>query len=771
MANERTQEDQFSPFGDMTADDATAGASEETALDKACHAFDNVWTPIIVADMDLNLVYANEEAVKAVTKFEPDMIEQFGVSVADAIGGSIHRFHADPAAIEAILHNPKALPRKSRFSFGGTTLTSNANRLHSPDGEQLGYVVAFNDVSDAQASADEAARAGNIIRNAPTNIMVANRDCVIDYINPAMEKSLEKLADHLPVAVDDVVGANIDIFHENPAHQRRFLADDTNLPHTAQLTIGDETAVLEMAAIYNQAGDYTGVTVTWEFITDRLAQEAERAEAAMEAAKAKNIVENAGTNIMMANRDLVIEYMNPAMLESLNKIADHLPIPVEEILGANIDVFHENPSHQRRFLADDSNLPHSAQLTIGPETADLEMAAIYDDEGHYVGAMATWEFVTEKLALEAEAREMQEREREAAALLQQKVDEMLVVVQASAEGDLTHDVMVDGDDAIGQMGLGLRGFYRGLRDNLRVIRDTGVKVNEASNTLMEVSEQMGANAEETSAQADVVSNSAGTVSESLQTIAAAVEEMTASIGEISSNASKASRMAADAVDKTDRANKIIAKLGESTSEVGDVVKLITSIAEQTNLLALNATIEAARAGEVGRGFAVVANEVKDLAKETARSTEVISEKIENIQADTAQATEATLSVNTLIQEINDVQAIIATAVEEQTATTSEMSESITRAAAGGVEISENISGVAQAAHDTAQGASGAQSAASELSSMADEQQTLVSRFKLDDESGAGGGEAVAALAEMLQAGGGSPEMASELLRLLQPNGS
>ena len=526
-----------------------------------------------------------------------------------------------------------------------------------------------------------------------------------------------------------------------------------------------------MAAIYNQAGDYTGVTVTWEFITDRLAQEAERAEAAMEAAKAKNIVENAGTNIMMANRDLVIEYMNPAMLESLNKIADHLPIPVEEILGANIDVFHENPSHQRRFLADDSNLPHSAQLTIGPETADLEMAAIYDDEGHYVGAMATWEFVTEKLALEAEAREMQEREREAAALLQQKVDEMLVVVQASAEGDLTHDVMVDGDDAIGQMGLGLRGFYRGLRDNLRVIRDTGVKVNEASNTLMEVSEQMGANAEETSAQADVVSNSAGTVSESLQTIAAAVEEMTASIGEISSNASKASRMAADAVDKTDRANKIIAKLGESTSEVGDVVKLITSIAEQTNLLALNATIEAARAGEVGRGFAVVANEVKDLAKETARSTEVISEKIENIQADTAQATEATLSVNTLIQEINDVQAIIATAVEEQTATTSEMSESITRAAAGGVEISENISGVAQAAHDTAQGASGAQSAASELSSMADEQQTLVSRFKLDDESGAGGGEAVAALAEMLQAGGGSPEMASELLRLLQPNGS
>jgi methyl-accepting chemotaxis protein len=438
----------------------------------------------------------------------------------------------------------------------------------------------------------------------------------------------------------------------------------------------------------------------------------------LEAAKSQSIVEGAPTNIMMANRDLVIEYMNPAMVKSLETIADYLPIPTSEVLGANIDIFHTNPSHQRRFLADDSNLPHSARLEIGPETADLEMAAIYDDKGEYIGAMATWEFVTEKLAMEAEAQEAQERERAAATLLQEKVDEMLTVVQASADGDLTMDVTVSGDDAIGQMGEGLRGFLRGLRDNLRIIRDTGVKVNAASNTLMETSEQMGANAEETSAQADVVSKSAGTVSESLQTIAAAVEQMTASIGEISSNTSKASRMAADAVEKTDRANKIIAKLGESTSEVGDVVKLITSIAEQTNLLALNATIEAARAGEVGRGFAVVANEVKDLAKETARSTEVISEKIENIQADTAQATEATRDVNTLIQEINDVQAIIATAVEEQTATTSEMSESITRAAAGGIEISGNITGVAQAAHDTAQGASGAQSAPNELSGLA-----------------------------------------------------
>ncbi len=133
-------------------------------------------------------------------------------------------------------------------------------------------------------------------------------------------------------------------------------------------------------------------------------------------------------------------------------------------------------------------------------------------------------------------------------------------------------------------------------------------------------------------------------------------------------------------------NETIAKLGQSSAEIGKVIKVITSIAQQTNLLALNATIEAARAGEAGKGFAVVANEVKELAKQTAKATEDISRKIEAIQADTKGAVDAIGQIGRIIMQINDIQNTIASAVEEQTATTNEISRNVAEAAKGSTDI-------------------------------------------------------------------------------------
>jgi methyl-accepting chemotaxis protein len=173
----------------------------------------------------------------------------------------------------------------------------------------------------------------------------------------------------------------------------------------------------------------------------------------------------------------------------------------------------------------------------------------------------------------------------------------------------------------------------------------------------------------------------------------------------------------------------VSKLGESSLQIAEVVKVITSIAQQTNLLALNATIEAARAGEAGKGFAVVATEVKELAQETAKATEDIARRVDAIQGDTAGAVEAIAEISGIIGKINDYQLTIASAVEEQTATTNEMSRNVSEAAAGAGEIAANITGVATAAQVTTESVSEAQSAATDLARMGSELQALVGRFR------------------------------------------
>jgi methyl-accepting chemotaxis protein len=184
----------------------------------------------------------------------------------------------------------------------------------------------------------------------------------------------------------------------------------------------------------------------------------------------------------------------------------------------------------------------------------------------------------------------------------------------------------------------------------------------------------------------------------------------------------------------EQTNQTIAKLGESSAEIGNVVKVITSIAEQTNLLALNATIEAARAGEAGKGFAVVANEVKELAKQTGQATEDISQKIGAIQQDTEGAVTAIQQIGAIINQVNDIANTIASAVEEQSVTTNEMARNVEEAAKGSNEIVQNIGGVAQAAQSTASGATQTQAAAQELGRLASELQAIVGQFKYDKEN-------------------------------------
>jgi methyl-accepting chemotaxis protein len=831
-------------------------------------------------------------------------------------------------------------------------------------------------VADNGAAADVQSvavrqHAAAMLENVPLNVLFADREFKIRYVNPSSLKTLKQIEHLLPVKADQVLGQSIDIFHKRPEHQRKMLSEPNNLPHKTRIQLGDETLELLVAPVFGPGRDYAGAMVTWEIMTEKLRLEAQnqdyagyftaigKSQAVIEfdlngivlsanenflgtlgyrleeikgkhhsmfveptyaagaeykqfwaelnagkyqasmykrlgkggkevwiqatynpindvngkpykvvkyatdvtAAKLKN-ADYEGQLAAISKAQAVIEFnLDGTIITANDNFLNTLGYRLDEVQGKHHSLFVDSsygasPAY-KQFWADLNagkfqsaeykrigkggkevwiqasynpifdlsgkpfkvvkyatdvtasklkNADYEGQVSAigkvqgviefgldgtiltanenflnvvgyrldeikgrhhsmfvdpalagGPEYrkfwADLNEGRFCSSEFNRFGkgGKSVWiqasynpildlngkpvkvvKYATDITAaknMAAEVREAQNREKQAAEELRAKVDSILDVVNAAAKGDLTQDITVNGTDAVGQLAEGLAKFFSDLRGSISSIANNSQTLASSSEELTAVSTQMSANAEETSAQAGVVSAAAEQVSKNVQTVATAAEEMSASIKEISKNSADAARIATSAVGIAHSTNGTITKLGESSQEIGNVIKLITSIAQQTNLLALNATIEAARAGEAGKGFAVVANEVKELAKETTKATEDISQKIAAIQSDTQSSVAAIKQITDVINQINDISNTIASAVEEQTATTNEMTRNIAEAAKGSTEIAQNITGVTTAAASTSSGATQSQSAAGELSKMATELQTLVSHFK------------------------------------------
>lgn len=287
-------------------------------------------------------------------------------------------------------------------------------------------------------------------------------------------------------------------------------------------------------------------------------------------------------------------------------------------------------------------------------------------------------------------------------------------IESLSKGDMTDEAEMLMNDELGDVAMKLNESLATLRQVVGSAATTARKVNSVAKEVGDGIDEGYKETEEVVAQTQVVAGAAGDVTQSIQTVAAGAEEMGASIREISSNANEAARVAGEATEVAQRTSETVSKLGLSSREIGDVVNTITAIAEQTNLLALNATIEAARAGDAGKGFAVVAGEVKDLAQETGKATDDITAKITAIQADTDGAVAAIERISDIINQINNYQTTIAAAVEEQTATTNEMSRSVAEAATGSASIAETISQYQEIAQEAGKGVETLQHASDEL---------------------------------------------------------
>lgn len=221
----------------------------------------------------------------------------------------------------------------------------------------------------------------------PVNVMTCRlSDFVIDYVNQSTIETLSKIEHVLPIKAKDLVGASIDVFHKQPAHQRKLLSDHRNLPFKARITIGGEVLDLLVTAIM-EGQRYVAPMLTWSLVTEKIKLEADQA-------RLQQMVEMMPIAIMTCDLDMKVNYINRASVETLRGLQQHLPVKADALIGQSIDVFHRNPEHQRRILSDPANLPYRAKIKLGGETLALNVSAVRNHEGVYIGPMLNWSLET-----------------------------------------------------------------------------------------------------------------------------------------------------------------------------------------------------------------------------------------------------------------------------------------------------------------------------------------------------------------------------------------
>ena len=268
-----------------------------------------------------------------------------------------------------------------------------------------------------------------------------------------------------------------------------------------------------------------------------------------------------------------------------------------------------------------------------------------------------------------------------------------------------------------------------VKTMIKSMEETANSLATASAELTATATQMSGTADKTNEQSVSAAAAAAQVSAGVKSVAANTEEMAASIKEIARSANESAEMSKLTLARAQDTNKTISQLGISSQEIGNVIKVISSIAQQTNLLALNATIEAARAGDAGKGFAVVANEVKELAKQTAKATEDITNKIGAIQTDSRAAVEAIAGISQAMDKLNSISGAIAASVEEQTATTNEVSRVVLESTKAVEEIAQTIRGVSSASQESKASSEQTLVASKELNGLASRLQSLVNKIQ------------------------------------------
>lgn len=595
------------------------------------------------------------------------------------------------------------------------------------------------------------ATAQAMAENSPVNILLANPDLIITYANPASLKTLKSIEHLLPVKVDQIVGQNIDVFHKNPAYQRRILATDKNLPHRAVITLGSESLDLLISATYDQDGTYLGPMVTWEVVTEKLRMQSLQADndavnKVLAVLSSADTVEKAALTALETVKNAFGwaygSYWTLDEQEGALKFCVDSGNVTDEFRRVTKEArFREGEGLSGRawrsrdlfFVQEIGTMTDCCRAPVAVRCG-VKSGVCFPIvvKGKVVGTMDF--FTTEVLNPSNERLEAlrnvgrlvsgrierltdEERERQQQEELKRKVDQLLDVVNAAASGDLTRQVGFSGTDAVGQLASGLAKMLEDLRGIIGQIVESASQFTEGSRVIAESSQTLAQGAQ--------------TQSSAVEEMSASIQQLSGSISAVKDNALEADKVAKDtnrmageggvAVQKSIEAMGLIKT---SSEQIGEIIQVISEIASQTNLLALNAAIEAARAGEHGLGFAVVADEVRKLAERSSQATKEISALIKESTRRVEEGANLSEQTGAALRKIVE-------GVEQTAVKIAEIARTTVEQAQGAQEVGAAIQNVGEVTEQVAAGSEEMASSSEELGAQAAGLRDLVSRFRTE----------------------------------------
>jgi methyl-accepting chemotaxis protein len=368
-------------------------------------ALDQSATPIMMVDRDFIITYVNAATLLLLQSNEATFATVYPGFSADkekVIGACIDMFHKDPAHQRKLLDDVNNLPWQTDINVAHLTFSLNVTAILDASGNYIGNSLEWQNVTDVRLQENQAAQLQGALDQSATPIMMVDRDFIITYVNGASltllktnETTFAEVYPGFSADKDKVVGACIDMFHKDPAHQRKLLDDVNNLPWQTDINVAHLTFSLNVTAILDASGNYIGNSLEWQNVTDVRLQE-------NKAVQLQGALDQSATPIMMVDRDFIITYVNGASLTLLKtnettfaEVYPGFSADEDKVVGACIDMFHKNPAHQRKLLDDVNNLPWQTDINVAHLTFSLNVTAILDAAGDYIGNSLEWQDVTE----------------------------------------------------------------------------------------------------------------------------------------------------------------------------------------------------------------------------------------------------------------------------------------------------------------------------------------------------------------------------------------